>query len=163
VAQHSRLQPGQPVAATDSAGWYPELVTDQPAAEAGKDGRAAGEACTVLLALVGGRASDASAICGDVATDREVAASGRLTTSVIARESSRGQRRRRERCRRNRRGVNAIGRVSQNGTTILSFCVEMQSWLTEIGHKDYSSRKAGLKKEIPDEDSETIAELKRQV
>ena len=30
------------------------------------------------------------------------------------------------------------------------FCSEVQSWLTEIGHKDYSSRKAVLKKEIPD-------------
>jgi hypothetical protein len=29
-------------------------------------------------------------------------------------------------------------------------CSEVQSWLTEIGHEDYSSRKAGLKKEIPD-------------
>jgi len=30
------------------------------------------------------------------------------------------------------------------------FCSEVQSWLTEIGHKDYSLRKAVLKKEIPD-------------
>jgi hypothetical protein len=78
------------VAEIDSARWYRELVTDEHAAEASKDGWAAGEACAVLLAHVGGRASDASAICGDVATDRDAAASGRLKTSVIARESSRG-------------------------------------------------------------------------
>lgn len=28
-------------------------------------------------------------------------------------------------------------------------CSEVQPWITEIGHQDYSSRKAGLKKEIP--------------
>ena len=28
-------------------------------------------------------------------------------------------------------------------------CSEVQSWHTEIGHKDYGLRKAGLKKEIP--------------
>src|SRR5450755_357851 len=27
-------------------------------------------------------------------------------------------------------------------------CSEVQSWLTEIGHEDYTSRKAGLKNEI---------------
>jgi len=116
VTQHSRLQPGQPVAATNSAGWYPARVSDQHSADAGKDGRTAGEACAVLLAHVGGWATDASAVCGDVVPDRGAAASGRLTTSVIARESGREERRRRERCRRNRQGVLPIGRNFQNGT-----------------------------------------------
>ena len=47
------------------------------------------------------------------------------------------------------RGVIAIGGDSQNGTTVTQFLFGGAVWLTEIGHKDYCSRKAGLKKEIP--------------
>jgi len=48
------------------------LVSDQPSAEVGEDGRAAGEACAVLLADAGGGTPDANTVRGDVA------ASGKL-------------------------------------------------------------------------------------
>lgn len=59
------------------------VVLDELAAEAGEDGRAVGKARAVLLADAGRRASDASAVRCDDATDRAVAPSGKLT--MIAR------------------------------------------------------------------------------
>ena len=55
------------------------MVAYQPSVEAGEDGRTAGNACTALLADAGGRAPDANAARCDDATDRTVAASGKLT------------------------------------------------------------------------------------
>ena len=46
-----------------------------------KDRWANGQACTVLLADAGGRASVARAVCGDAAADRDAAAYGQLTTN----------------------------------------------------------------------------------
>ena len=80
MAQHSRLQLGKPVAETGSAEGDRVVVLDELAAEAGEDGRAVGEARAVLLADAGGRTPDASAVHCDVATDRAVAASGKLKT-----------------------------------------------------------------------------------
>ena len=54
VIQRSRLlQPGQPVAATGTAAADQELVADEPAAAADENGRAAGQACPLLLAVAG--------------------------------------------------------------------------------------------------------------
>jgi hypothetical protein len=56
-----------------------QLVFDQFAAAAGEDGRPTGEACAVRLADAGGRKFDTYTVRGDVATDRAVAPSGKLT------------------------------------------------------------------------------------
>ena len=52
-AQRALLQPGQPVAATGTAAADQELVADEPAAAADENGRAAGQACPLLLAVAG--------------------------------------------------------------------------------------------------------------
>ena len=78
MAQHFGLQPGQPVAAAGPASRDRRLVSDQPAAAVGEDGRAAGKACAVLLDDAGGRTFDANTVRGDVTQDRDVAASGKL-------------------------------------------------------------------------------------
>lgn len=78
MAQHFGLQPGQPVAAADPTSRDRRLVSDQPAAAFGEDGRAAGEACAVLLDDAGGRTFDAHTVCSDVTQDRVVAAAGKL-------------------------------------------------------------------------------------
>ena len=83
MAQHTGLQLGKPMAPADSAGWHFRLVSDQPAAAAGKDRWAAGQARAILLADASRRTPDTSAVRCDVATDRAVAASGKLT--MIAR------------------------------------------------------------------------------
>ena len=83
MAQYSRLQLGKPVATAGAAKGNRNVVLDELAAEAGEDGRAVGEARAILLADVGRRAPDASAVRCDDATDRAVAPSGKLT--MIAR------------------------------------------------------------------------------
>ena len=88
MAQHSRSQPGQPLEAAGTAGRDRRLVADQPAAEAGKDRWAIGEARAVLLADAGGRTPDARAV-RSAAADRDVAASGKLTAGGNARKSNR--------------------------------------------------------------------------
>ena len=50
-----------------------KLVADEPAAKAGEDRRAAVEACALLLAIAGGRTSDAAAVRGDAGPDRATA------------------------------------------------------------------------------------------
>ena len=67
-AESAGLQPGEFVAAVDVAQANPELVAHGFAAMTGKDGRMAGEARTVLLALTGGEPSDEAALqeYGDV-------------------------------------------------------------------------------------------------
>ena len=52
-AQRALLQPGQPVAATGPAAADQELIADEPAAAADENGRAAGQACPLLLAVAG--------------------------------------------------------------------------------------------------------------
>ena len=73
MAQRSRLQP---VAATDSAGWYRELVVDESAATAGDDRRTAGETCPLLLALAGGEPSDETVVWQYAQAAPRAAASG---------------------------------------------------------------------------------------
>ena len=53
---------GQPVAALGAAQQNRELVADEPAAAVGEDGRQAGQACPLLLVVVGGESSDAAAV-----------------------------------------------------------------------------------------------------
>src|ERR1019366_69665 len=76
------LQPGESVAAAGIAQANRELVADQLAAAAGEDGRTAGEACPLLLAIVGGRTSDAAAVRGDAGADRQAVASDGITKAV---------------------------------------------------------------------------------
>jgi len=102
-------------------------VTDQSAEEVGEDGRAAGQTCAVLLARAGGRASDARAVRGDVATHREIAASGELTTCGKGRKSNRWAGRMMEKCRRNCRQTISMDGNSQNGTPSVSFFVRKRN------------------------------------
>src|SRR5664279_5161281 len=69
-AEPAGLQPGEFVAAAGVAQANRELVADQLAAAPGEDGRTAGEACPLLLATAGGRASEPAAVRGDAGTDR---------------------------------------------------------------------------------------------
>jgi len=80
MAQHSGLQLREPLAAAGAAGRDRGLVTDQHAAAAGEDRRAAGQACTVLRADAGGRTPDARAVRSAAAADRDAAASSKLAT-----------------------------------------------------------------------------------
>ena len=63
-AEPAGLQPGEFVAAADVAPRNRELVAHQFAATTGKDRGTAGETCALLLAIAGGRTSDA-AVRGD--------------------------------------------------------------------------------------------------
>ena len=67
------LQPGESVATAGVAPRNRKLVADEPAAKAGEDRRAAVEACALLLAIAGGRTSDAAAVRGDAGPDRATA------------------------------------------------------------------------------------------
>ena len=87
MAQHSGLQPGEPVAEAGSSSRHLRLVSDQFAAAVGEDGRTTGKACAVLLADAGGRTPDESTVLGEVAQDRAVAASGKLADPPKRRES----------------------------------------------------------------------------
>jgi Transposase DDE domain group 1 len=75
-------------------------VVDQPAAAVGEDERTTGKASEVRLAAAAGRAPDEITVRGDIAQDREVAASGKPTHCNAANPNHGGQRRM-ERCRRN--------------------------------------------------------------
>lgn len=78
MAQHFCQQPGESVAKAGTFSRHLRLAFGQFAAAAGEDGRSTGETCAVLLAALGGRTPDASAVRGDVAEDRAVAASSKL-------------------------------------------------------------------------------------
>ncbi len=70
------LQPGEFVASASAAPRNRELAADESAATAGEDRRTAGEACAVLLASPGGRASEPAAIRGDAGPDRTTTGAG---------------------------------------------------------------------------------------
>ena len=76
------LQPGEFVAAAGVAEANRELVADELAATAGEDGRTAGEACPLLLALAGGEPSDEAALWEYGAADRGAVASGGIAEAV---------------------------------------------------------------------------------
>jgi hypothetical protein len=101
VAEHSCLQPGKPVAETDSSSRHFRLVLDQPAAAVSEDGRSTGKTCAVLLDGVGRRTSDANTVLGNVAQDCAVAASGKLATDRNTANPNHGGQWRMDRCRRN--------------------------------------------------------------
>ena len=69
-AEPAGIQPREPVAAAGVARANRELVTHEFTATTGGDGRTAGEACSLLLAIAGGRTSDAAAVRGDAEPDR---------------------------------------------------------------------------------------------
>ncbi len=62
TTERAGLQPGQHVAAARTAATDQELVADELATAANEDGRTAGQACSVLLAAPGRRASQPQAI-----------------------------------------------------------------------------------------------------
>jgi len=78
VAERARIQLGQPVAAVGAAEGDRIVVAHQLAAAAGEDRRSVDRACSLLLAIAGGRTPHARAVRDDVAQDRAVAASGKL-------------------------------------------------------------------------------------
>jgi hypothetical protein len=150
VAQHSRLQPGQPVTAPGSARWDQRLASDQFAAEISEDGRAAGQACTVLLADAGGRTPDANTVCGDFVKDRDLAASGKLrnwwdTTRI---ESLRTKEDGAVSVTSARRALDCAGepRRAQNRPV---FCLQMQLRSCRSTQEQYNSVKSDPKREIP--------------
>jgi hypothetical protein len=67
------LQPGEFVAATDTAPTNRELDVDESAATAGEDRRTAGKTCALLLATAGGRTPEPAAVRGDARPDCAVA------------------------------------------------------------------------------------------
>jgi hypothetical protein len=69
-AESAGLQPGEFVAAAGVTKANRELVAHEFTATTGEDGRTAGEACSLLLAIAGGRTSDAAAVRGDAEPDR---------------------------------------------------------------------------------------------
>ena len=79
------LQPGQPLAQTRPAAAGQALVAHESPTAAGENRRPAGEACQVLLAPAGGRASDPAAVRRHVAEDLGAAGAGRLTRSRVQR------------------------------------------------------------------------------
>ena len=79
------LQPGQCVAQTRPAATDQALVADKSPAAAGENWGPAGEACAVLLAPAGGRASEPAALRRDAAEDLGAAGAGRLTRGQVQR------------------------------------------------------------------------------
>ena len=75
------------MAEAGSSSRHLRLVSDQPAAAVGEDGRTNGKACAVLLADAGGRTPDAHTVRGDVTQDRVVAATGKLSAQPQRHES----------------------------------------------------------------------------
>ena len=73
VAECHRLQPGEPVATVGAVDENRQVVADQPTAAAGQDGRTAGKARPILLALAGREPSDAPAVRVDGTADRVAA------------------------------------------------------------------------------------------
>jgi len=101
LAERHRLQPGEPVAAAGATEENRQVVADELAAAAGENGRSAGEACPILLALAGREPSDAPAVRGHAAPDRVVApASGIGGPPTEPTSATRG--RRTEGCQRRR-------------------------------------------------------------
>lgn len=73
------LQPGQLVAQTGPAAADQALVAHESPAAVGENWRPAGEACAVLLAPAGRRASDPAAVRRHAAKDLGTTRAGRLT------------------------------------------------------------------------------------
>ena len=91
-ARGAGLQPGQPLAQTGSAATDQALVAHESPAAAGEDRGPAREACPVLLAAAGRRASDPAALRRHAEEDLGAASAGRLTRGRVQR-SPRGEER----------------------------------------------------------------------
>ena len=81
------LQPGQPLAQIGPAAAGQALVAHESPAAAGENRRPAGEACQVLLAPAGRRASDPAAVRRDAAEDLGAASAGRIAADRLPRNS----------------------------------------------------------------------------
>jgi DDE family transposase len=106
VAEYHRLQPEEPVAAAGAAEANRKVVADQLAAAAGEDGRAAGEACSILLAFAGRKPSDAAPVRGHAAADRIAALAIRISQPPTEPNS----------VARGREGRNGVGRSVKRST-----------------------------------------------
>ena len=84
-AQPAGLHAGEFVASAGVTKANRELVAHEFAATTGEDGRTAGEARTVLLALMGGGPSDEAALQEYGAADRGAVASGGIAEAVAGR------------------------------------------------------------------------------
>ena len=78
-----KTQPRQPAAAAGAAQEGRQLVIDQLGAEAGEDGRSAGETCPLLLATAGREPSDAAALRSHAGQDRAAAGSHVVTPARV--------------------------------------------------------------------------------
>ena len=81
------LQPGQPLAQIGPAAAGQALGAHESPAAAGENQRPAGEACQVLLAPAGRRASDPSAVRRHAAEDLGAASAGRIAGDRLPRNS----------------------------------------------------------------------------
>jgi hypothetical protein len=91
ATQPAGVQPWQPVATASAAEKNRHLVADELAAAVGKDRWAPGEACTVLLADVGGGSSNPTPIQHDAPADLGAAGPNRLNarqTKLLGKKGS---------------------------------------------------------------------------
>ena len=98
LRQPAGLQPGQLVATASVAQANRELVADKSAATVGEDRRATGEACAVLLAFAGGRASEPPTVRSYAEPDRTAPDSHGTERAVESAAESVYQERGEERC-----------------------------------------------------------------
>jgi hypothetical protein len=89
VAERDRIQPGQPVAAAGVAEGNRYVIINQFAATAGEDGRVAGKACPLLLAIVGGEPSDVAPVRKHAAADGGSATASRVGAAAMRNQSGR--------------------------------------------------------------------------
>ena len=109
------LQSGQLVAQTGPSAAGQALVAHESPAAIGENWGPAGEACAVLLASAGGRASHAAAVRRHAAEDLGATRAGRLTRGLKCNEARPAMTRgtRVERCLRNARKAGVpVGRTS---------------------------------------------------
>ena len=78
MAERDCVQSREPVAATGAAAEHRQLVPDEFAAAVGQDGRAAGQACPLLLAAAGRGASTPTPVWPDAAADLGAAGAERV-------------------------------------------------------------------------------------
>ena len=148
------LQPGQPLAQTGPAAADQALVAHESPAAAGEDRGAAGEACAVLLAPAGGRASDPAAFRRDAAEDLGATGAGRLTRGLSATKPAwRRNGTRVERCLRNALKAGApVGRTSARAEVTASGAGRMcddKSFVRSAALRVYKGPSGAGKTEIP--------------
>ena len=109
------LQPGQLVAQTGPAAADQALVAHESAAATGENRGPASEACAVLLAPVGRRASDAAAVRRHATEDLGATGPGRLTCGECKEVTWRRKATSVERCLRNALKVGGSSRLHVSG------------------------------------------------